>query len=463
VGLENTAVIRLPLDDTLAQGKEKGFLALLDFMNPALEKAEKTVNLIGPTHVTFNWRADLFELKRILSNVGIEVNTVLTADTTVEEIVRAPRAALNICTYPYDCGIKTAKEMEKRFGTPYVANHIPIGFGQTAAWLEEIAQLLAVDASPYIASEMKSALDFTTGLLVSNTLFESSVALSTDNCDSYSVGISRFLATEMGMDVCMATVGTEKAARKVEEVCSTVIVNPGTDEKKSLFLEKAPTIILGNYYDLKLSTDLGFKNFVMADIPHIGYISSENRPFMGFMGAKNLAETIGNEIYLKIFVETKGEMEGTISLGEIEWELDAERALGRIAELLPHFIRSIALKKIHQVADEMAVESNSKVTLDILKEVTNKYTPTRFKAKYATLFSDIRDNSVATEDQDAKEVPPSLNFQMEWDDDAKEMLDMVPAEFRSQAVSGTEEYAKKHDYNRVTTEVVDGYRKELGF
>jgi hypothetical protein len=261
----------------------------------------------------------------------------------------------------------------------------------------------------------------------------------------------------------MATVGTEKAARKVREVCSSVIVNPGTDEKKNLFLEKSPTIILGNYYDLKLSTDLGFKNFVMADIPHIGYISSENRPFMGFMGAKNLAETIGNEIYLKIFVETKGEMEGAISIGEIDWELDAERALGRIAELLPHFIRSIALKKIHQVADEMAVERNTKVTLEILKEVTNKYTPTRFKAKYATLFSDIQDQPADTEDQDTKDLPQTLNFQMGWEDDAKAMLDMVPAEFRSQAVSGTENYARDHHHNRVTTEVVDGYRKELGF
>jgi hypothetical protein len=52
---------------------------------------------------------------------------------------------------------------------------------------------------------------------------------------------------------------------------------------------------------------------------------------------------------------------------------------------------------------------------------------------------------------------------MEWDDDAKEMLEMVPAGFRSQAVSGTENYAKNHDHSRVTTDMVDGYRKELSF
>ena len=73
----------------------------------------------------------------------------------------------------------------------------------------------------------------------------------------------------------MATVGTEKAAKQVRNVCDSVLVNPPMDEKKNMFLDKAPTMILGNYYDLKLSTDLGFKNFLMADIPHIGYVFSD--------------------------------------------------------------------------------------------------------------------------------------------------------------------------------------------
>ena len=52
---------------------------------------------------------------------------------------------------------------------------------------------------------------------------------------------------------------------------------------------------------------------------------------------------------------------------------------------------------------------------------------------------------------------------MEWEKAAQEMLEMVPAEFRAQAVSGTEDYAKKHNYTRVTSQVVEGYKKELGF
>jgi len=456
-GCSGAIIVRPKLGASLAEGKEQGLLSLLDLMKPPAATDEKTVNLIGPTCNTFNWRADVFELRRMLAGAGIRVNAVLTAGSTVAEIERAPRAALNVCMYPYDCGVETARQMLERFGVPYVADHVPVGFRESAAWLADIAERLAVDPNPFLRNEIRSAFDFSSSLLVSNTLFESSAALCTDNCDTYTVGIASFLHREMGMDICMATAGTDRAGRQLDGVCPTVLVNPGTDEKKRLFLEKAPTIILGNYYDLKLSTDLGFKNFLYADIPLIGYIFSENHPFMGFLGAKNLVETIGNEIYTKIFIETKGEMEGAISAGEVPWEVDAERALGKIAELLPHFVRSIAIKKIHQSADDIALKNNSKVTLQILQEVTEKYTPTRFKARYATLFDGMQPGP------DGQAAPDAPAFTMPWDPEAREMLDLVPEEFRAQAAAGTEQFARDNSNTAVSTEIVEAYRKTLGF
>jgi MFS family permease len=56
----------------------------------------------------------------------------------------------------------------------------------------------------------------------------------------------------------------------------------------------------------------------------------------------------------------------------------------------------------------------------------------------------------------------SLPFTMEWESGAKTMLKKVPAAFREAAVSGTEAYATEHSYEKVTTEVMTKYRKELG-
>ena len=57
----------------------------------------------------------------------------------------------------------------------------------------------------------------------------------------------------------------------------------------------------------------------------------------------------------------------------------------------------------------------------------------------------------------------TLSFTMEWDDEAKEMLRLVPSEFVGKAVSGVEGYAAAHHHPRITALVVEKYRKELGF
>jgi nitrogenase molybdenum-iron protein alpha/beta subunit len=128
VGDKNCIVIRPPIGGNLHEGREKALISLIDIMDFSVKKEDKTVNLIGPTLDTFNWRADVFELKRMLSNIGIKVNAVLTGGSRVNDIIHAPRAALNLCIYPYDCGIETAQIMERKFGMPYLDGHLPIGF-----------------------------------------------------------------------------------------------------------------------------------------------------------------------------------------------------------------------------------------------------------------------------------------------------------------------------------------------
>jgi hypothetical protein len=113
---------------------------------------------------------------------------------------------------------------------------------------------------------------------------------------------------------------------------------------------------------------------------------------------------------------------------------------------------------MHQVADAMALERKSSVTLDILKDVADKYTPTRFKAKYATIFTDMKASSGAEPAGSPKPV-----FTMPWDDAARVLLDMVPPAFLAEAVRETENYARENGHKRVTGAVADAYRKKLGF
>ena len=114
-----------------------------------------------------------------------------------------------------------------------------------------------------------------------------------------------------------AAVSSAAAGEKIREVCDTVMVSPPLTISASSSWQKSPMVIFGNFYDKKVSMDEGFTNFIFADIPTIGYLNTENCPFMGFMGAKYLVQAIVNEVYMEIFLETKGEIAGPISYGDI--------------------------------------------------------------------------------------------------------------------------------------------------
>lgn len=459
VGFKDTVIIRPPIGGTAGEGKDEAFLQLLSIMKPAKNKIKNAVNIIGPTFSTFNWQADVFELKRMLSAIGVTVNAVLSAGATIAELKKAPQAALNLCIYPYDCGHKVAAEMQKRFDIPYLDDIIPIGFEHSAAWLQKIGRLLNIDASAAIQGEMTNAWEFMRSNMVFSVSFEMTAALSLENNNTHAVGISRFLKNEMGMDVVMAAVSSAAAGEKIREVCDTVMVSPTIDDKREQFVAKSPMVIFGNFYDKKVSMDEGFTNFIFADIPTIGYLNTENCPFMGFMGAKYLVQAIVNEVYMKIFLETKGEIAGPIAYGDIAWDTEAQEALMKVSEMIPHFVRATAMKKLQQVAEQMAKERSSSITLAIMQEVADKYTPTKFKAKFSSVF----DGAAAASASEEEEVPiDQLPFVMEWEDSAKQTLEEVPSPFRIAAVSGTEEYARSHGYTKVTRQVMDEFRKELG-
>jgi len=48
------------------------------------------------------------------SSIGVKINAMMSAGSTVAKQKKAPQAALNLCIYPYDRGKKVAKEMHKK-------------------------------------------------------------------------------------------------------------------------------------------------------------------------------------------------------------------------------------------------------------------------------------------------------------------------------------------------------------
>jgi hypothetical protein len=62
----------------------------------------------------------------------------------------------------------------------------------------------------------------------------------------------------------------------------------------------------------------------------------------------------------------------------------AECALQQVSHAVPYFVRTFAVKKMHEGSEKIARE---RVTVDIVREAAESFTPVRFKAKFAAIFA----------------------------------------------------------------------------
>ena len=106
-----------------------------------------TVNILGISIWQKYALGDMEEIRRILAMCGIDVNTILCAGCSLEEMKKIPEADLNIVLYP-EMGLSGAKWLQQNLDMPYYVCEVPpIGFDATAAFAEEVSQLLKTDCS----------------------------------------------------------------------------------------------------------------------------------------------------------------------------------------------------------------------------------------------------------------------------------------------------------------------------
>lgn len=106
----------LPVVSTGWSGAEPAIQALLKLMGTRRRRAKSpyAVNILGDD----NLPGDLWPIRSCLEDLGIEVISTLTGDSSIDEIQRAHLAGLNLVQCS-DAMISLAKEMEVRFGIPF--------------------------------------------------------------------------------------------------------------------------------------------------------------------------------------------------------------------------------------------------------------------------------------------------------------------------------------------------------
>lgn len=159
-------------------------------------KDDKLVNIFGiiPYHDPF-WNGALEEIDRILSALGLKVNTFFTKHQGIETIRKCSGAALNIIINPW-LFKGSAKKMEQKFGIPSI--RVPglfVGATDTTKFVRQVAEAMHLDqeiVDKVIAAEEEYVYDYLAQSVGVVSWKRFAVVADANNA----VGITRYLAND---------------------------------------------------------------------------------------------------------------------------------------------------------------------------------------------------------------------------------------------------------------------------
>lgn len=159
-------------------------------------KDDKLVNIFGiiPYHDPF-WSGALEEIDRILSALGLKVNTFFTKHQGIETIRKCSGAALNIIINPW-LFKGPAKKMEQKFGIPSI--RVPglfVGATDTTKFVRQVAEAMHLDqeiVDKVIAAEEEYVYDYLAQSVGVVSCKRFAVVADANNA----VGITRYLAND---------------------------------------------------------------------------------------------------------------------------------------------------------------------------------------------------------------------------------------------------------------------------
>jgi nitrogenase molybdenum-cofactor synthesis protein NifE len=252
-----------------------------------LREDDVVINLIGE----YNIAGDLWLVEPILKEAGIRVLSRITGDSTFEEITYAHKAKLNVVVCSRAL-INVAREMERRYGIPYVEVSF---FGKT-----EMSKAMRLIASNFksdlkLADKIESIIDreekrLAERLKAYDHLKGKKAVLYTGGVKSWS-----FISALLDLGIEVVAVGTKKSTFEDEEKMKEILgqdahlvedVTPKNLLK--LMRERNADILVAGGRNQYLAIKEGF--------PFVDVNQERHTAYAGYEGLINLAEQISNSM-----------------------------------------------------------------------------------------------------------------------------------------------------------------------
>ncbi|RMF70366.1 MAG: ferredoxin:protochlorophyllide reductase (ATP-dependent) subunit B, partial [Cyanobacteria bacterium J069] len=214
--------------------------------------AQPSVNIIGISTLGFHNQHDCRELKKLMGDLGIQVNAVIPEGASVHELKNLPRAWFNLVPYR-ELGRMTAEYLQAEFGTPFV-DIAPMGVVETARCIRKIQAILNEqgaheDYESFIQDQtlyVSQAAWFSRSIDCQNLTGKKAVVFG-DN--THAAALTKILAREMGIRVVLA--GTyckydaEWFREQVSEYCDDILISDDNGAIGDAIARLEPSAIFG--------------------------------------------------------------------------------------------------------------------------------------------------------------------------------------------------------------------------
>lgn len=282
---------------------------------PSVRKGLVNVFSVVPFVAPF-WRADLEEIKRVLSEIGLEVNILFgNGSAGVSEWKDIPNAEFNIVLSPW-VGLEAARLLKEKFGTPFLHYPVlPVGAKATTKFLREVASTAGIAGEKIdavVRREEKRFYDYfvSMGDFISDYKNNLPFELYAVGESSYAIGTSDFLVNELGfvpkgiyvidepknegikeVELALASLGDEFAGKLVFEADGGKI----QADMRARIGKSGKAVILGSSWESSLARE---NNNLLV---HLSLPLNDdvivNRSFVGYNGGLRLME----ELYAGVF------------------------------------------------------------------------------------------------------------------------------------------------------------------
>ena len=254
------------------------------------QSSKPRCNILGPAALGFRHRDDLTEIRKLLTDMGVEINVVAPLSATPADLARLADAQFNVVLYPEIANL-SAQWLQRQFGQGFTKT-IPIGTGATRDFVREVAQLAGLDPEAALAKAESRAAWYARSV-DSTYLTNKRVFVFGDA--THAVAAARVAAQEMGFTVVGIGTYSREFAREVREAAKLygveALISDDYLEIEARIAELNPELVLGTQMERHIAKRLGVPCAVISAPVHVQDFPARYSPQMGFEGANVLFDT----------------------------------------------------------------------------------------------------------------------------------------------------------------------------